>query len=157
MIYPSPDKIDEAIDSKYKLVILASKRAKQLKEGARAMVTPADSSNPLTIALEEIAAAKITYAFDENSLAGREARADEQAVVGARNVELAPGLDPLAMPEDIDKIAEARALLGGDADVAAIFSDDEDDTDGAFLPDIEEDEEEDNPLAMDDEADASEV
>ena len=156
MIYPSPDKIDDAIDSKYKLVILASKRAKQIKEGATAFVVPPDSVNPLTVALEEIAAGKITYAFDENSLAGREARADEQAVVGARNVELAPGLDPLALPEDIDKIAEARALLGGDTDVSAIFSDDEDDNDGTFLPDIEE-EEEDNPLSLDDETDAAEA
>jgi len=156
MIYPSPDKIDEAIDSKYKLVILASKRAKQLKEGAHALVTPPDSTNPLTIALEEIAAKKITYAFDENSLAGREALADKIAVVGARDVEIAPGLDPLALPEDIDKIAEARALLGGDSD-AAIFSDDDDDNDGAFLPEAEEEEEEDNPLAMDDESDAAEA
>lgn len=153
MIYPSPDKIDDAIDSKYKLVILASKRSKQIKEGARAFVTPPDSANPITIALEEIAAKKITYAFDENSLAGREARADEQAVVGARNVLLAPGVDPLAAPEDIDKVAEARAMLGGDADVAAIFSDEEDDNDGTFLPEID-DEEEDNPLSTDDENDA---
>ncbi|MBC8143481.1 MAG: DNA-directed RNA polymerase subunit omega [Armatimonadetes bacterium] len=153
MIYPSPDKIDDAIDSKYKLVILASKRSKQIKEGARTFVTPPDSTNPITIALEEIAAKKITYAFDENSLAGREARADEQAVVGARNVILAPGVDPLAAPEDIDKVAEARAMLGGDADVAAIFSDDDDDNDGTFLPEID-DEEEDNPLSTDDEGDA---
>ena len=156
MIYPSPDRIDEAIDSKYKLVILASKRAKQIKEGATAFLTPPDSANPLTIALEEIAAKKITFKFDENSLAGREARADEKTVIGARNVELAPGIDPLALPEDIDKIAEARALLGGEADVAAIFSDDDDDNDGAFLPEAEE-EEEDNPLSVDDEADATEI
>ncbi len=38
MIYPSTDKIDEQVESKYALVILAAKRAKQLKEGSRKRV-----------------------------------------------------------------------------------------------------------------------
>jgi len=156
MIYPSPDKIEQAIDSKYKLVILAAKRAKQIKEGAKPLVPPSDSSNPLTIALEEIAAQKIRYQFDENSLAGREALADKQAVISARDIEIAPGVDPLATPEDIDKIAEARALLGGDSD-EALFADEDDDSDETFLPEPEE-EEEDNPLLLaDDEADTADV
>ena len=153
MIYPSPDKIDAAIDSKYKLVILASKRAKQLKEGAKAFVTPPDSQNPLTVALEEIAAGKIVYRFDKDTLAGREAEADQRAVKGARDILIAPGVDPLAVPEDIDKFAEARALLGGDADDV---TEDDDEADGAFLPEVEE-EEEDNPLLLDDEVDTTEA
>lgn len=51
-IYPSPDKLD-AMESKYALVILAAKRARQVKDGARKLVDTI-SVNPLTIALEEI-------------------------------------------------------------------------------------------------------
>ncbi len=51
-IYPSPDKLD-AMESKYALVILAAKRARQVKDGARRL-TETKSGNPLTIALEEI-------------------------------------------------------------------------------------------------------
>jgi DNA-directed RNA polymerase subunit omega len=52
MIYPSPDKLDRAC-SKYALVIVAAKRARQIKDGARRLV-PSTSSNPLTVALEEL-------------------------------------------------------------------------------------------------------
>ncbi len=53
MIYPSPDKLDRSA-SKYALVIVAAKRARQLKDGARKLVESA-SANPLTVALEELA------------------------------------------------------------------------------------------------------
>ena len=56
-IYPSPDKLD-ALPSKYALVILAAKRARQIKDNARRLVDTR-STNPLTIALEEIAAGVI--------------------------------------------------------------------------------------------------
>jgi len=51
-IYPSPDKLD-ALESKFALVILAAKRARQVKDGARRLVDT-KSVSPLTIALEEI-------------------------------------------------------------------------------------------------------
>lgn len=53
MIYPSPDKLDRSA-SKYALVIVAAKRARQLKDGARKLVE-STSANPLTVALEELA------------------------------------------------------------------------------------------------------
>jgi DNA-directed RNA polymerase subunit omega len=56
-IYPSPDKLD-ALESKYALVILAAKRARQIKDNARRLVE-SRSTNPLTTALEEIAAGEI--------------------------------------------------------------------------------------------------
>lgn len=59
MIYPSADIIEEKVKSRYSLVILAAKRAKQIKEGAPVLIDT-DSTNPLTIALEEIAAGKVT-------------------------------------------------------------------------------------------------
>jgi len=58
MIYPSADKLD-AMDSKYALVIVSAKRARQVKEGARRF-TNSQSGNALTVALEEIAAGEIT-------------------------------------------------------------------------------------------------
>ena len=45
--------------SRYSLVVLAAKRAKQIKEGAPLLIDT-DSTNPLTIALEEIAAGKVS-------------------------------------------------------------------------------------------------
>ena len=56
-IYPSPDKLDKQ-ESKYALVILAAKRARQIKDNARRL-TDSKSANPLTVALEEIAAGAI--------------------------------------------------------------------------------------------------
>ena len=56
-IYPSPDKLDTQ-ESKYALVILAAKRARQIKDNARRL-TDSKSANPLTVALEEIAAGAI--------------------------------------------------------------------------------------------------
>jgi DNA-directed RNA polymerase subunit omega len=59
LIYPSADIIDKRVGSRYSLVVLAAKRAKQIKEGAPTLIETA-STNPLTIALEEIAAGKVT-------------------------------------------------------------------------------------------------
>lgn len=59
MIYPSADRLEENVGSRYTLVILAAKRARQLREGAQKLINTS-STNPLTIALEEIAAGKIT-------------------------------------------------------------------------------------------------
>lgn len=57
MLYPQADKLNE-FPSRYVLVLLAAKRAKQLKEGATPLVKT-NSTHPLTIALEEIAQGKI--------------------------------------------------------------------------------------------------
>jgi len=59
LIYPSADTIEKMVGSRYSLVVLAAKRAKQIKEGAPVLIDTA-STNPLTIALEEIAAGKVT-------------------------------------------------------------------------------------------------
>jgi DNA-directed RNA polymerase subunit omega len=108
MIYPSGDKIEKEIDSRYSLVILAAKRARQIKEGGKPLINT-DSPNPITVALEEIAAGQIKPKFDELSLAGREALADAQAVIGAR--EIAVEHDPL--PDDLESLAAAKDALGG--------------------------------------------
>ena len=55
---PSPDILNEYPYGKFVLSNLAAKRAKQLREGAPALVQ-IESNHPLTIALAEIAAGKI--------------------------------------------------------------------------------------------------
>lgn len=147
MIYPSPDKIDAQVGSKYALVILAAKRAKQLKEGSRPRL-PTDSTNPLTIALEEIAEGKVQFKFDEQSLAGREAIADQEAVVGARDIEV--DIDPLALPDD--ELARAAAALG-----AVLDDDANEDEEGSDLL-VDEEVEEEEPLILpDDETEGSDL
>ncbi len=59
MIFPSADNIKQNIGSRYSLVVIAAKRAKQIKEGAPILIDTL-STNPLTIAMEEIAAGKVT-------------------------------------------------------------------------------------------------
>ena len=60
MIYPREEKLSGKVESRYTLVVLAAKRAKQLREGAPKLISTS-STNPLTIALEEIAAGKVAY------------------------------------------------------------------------------------------------
>ena len=57
MIFPAADKLEKM--DKYALVILAAKRSKQIKAGAKPVIET-ETSNPITVALEEIAAGKIT-------------------------------------------------------------------------------------------------
>ena len=66
-IYPSPDKLDKT-ESKYALVILAAKRARQIKDGARRL-TGFTSPNPLTVALEEIGEGALIARVVEDSAA----------------------------------------------------------------------------------------
>ncbi len=58
MIRPPLESLLEKIENKYALVVAVAKRARVLKEGQLPMVDVA-SSNPVTVALEEIAAGKI--------------------------------------------------------------------------------------------------
>ncbi len=48
------------VDSKYRLVIIAAKRAKQLMRGGESLITQ-KSFKPTYIALEEVAAGRLTY------------------------------------------------------------------------------------------------
>jgi DNA-directed RNA polymerase subunit omega len=58
MIRPPLESLLEKIENKYALVVSVAKRARVLKEGQLPMVDVA-SSNPVTVALEEISAGKI--------------------------------------------------------------------------------------------------
>jgi DNA-directed RNA polymerase subunit omega len=60
VIKPLLEALLDRVGNKYALVIVAAKRARQIKEGALSMVD-VDTGNPVTAALEEIAAGKIRY------------------------------------------------------------------------------------------------
>ncbi|MDD4600239.1 DNA-directed RNA polymerase subunit omega [bioreactor metagenome] len=60
MIHPSLDLLVKKVDSKYTLVVLAAKRAREILDGSTPMVE-SKSNKQVTIALEEIASEKISY------------------------------------------------------------------------------------------------
>jgi DNA-directed RNA polymerase subunit omega len=60
MIYPSLDVLVTKVDSKYTLVVLAAKRAREIMDGATPLVD-SKSNKQVTIALEEVAQDKISY------------------------------------------------------------------------------------------------
>ncbi|MBS4539732.1 DNA-directed RNA polymerase subunit omega [Clostridium sp. D2Q-11] len=60
MLYPSVNDILKKVDSRYTLVLLVSKRARQLVEGSDPFVD-VNSTKPVSIALHEVAEDKVTY------------------------------------------------------------------------------------------------
>ena len=60
MIKPYIDVLVSKVDSKYSLVVAAAKRARAIVEGSPVMVET-ESKKPVTRALFELAASKITY------------------------------------------------------------------------------------------------
>ncbi len=63
MVKPSVNELLDVIDDRYRLVIVASKRARQLAEGAPALTSKQDE-NPVTQAAKEIAERKVTIIND---------------------------------------------------------------------------------------------
>ncbi len=57
--YPSIDQLTEKTNSKYKLVVAAAKRAKELEAGNEPLISNPRSKKPLGVALEEIINDKI--------------------------------------------------------------------------------------------------
>ncbi|NSL51235.1 DNA-directed RNA polymerase subunit omega [Calidifontibacillus erzurumensis] len=65
MLYPSIDKLMEKIDSKYTLVAVASKRAREIQENNDCMLEKTVSRKPVGKALEEIAEGLLHLQYDE--------------------------------------------------------------------------------------------
>ena len=148
-IYPSPDKLD-ALESKYALVILAAKRARQIKDNARRLVDTR-SANPLTTALEEIAAGAIIPRIVEDATVAahqaalRPAEPSLEDIIGAGPVialeseadstaaQLAAfrNAEPDADEDDLLGDPEERATVvdsfGMESPLAGSMDDDEDD------------------------------
>ncbi|MDF2715016.1 MAG: subunit omega of DNA-directed polymerase [Paenibacillus sp.] len=54
MLYPSIDLLIDKVDSKYSLVVAASKRARMLRDGSKTDLKDAHASKYVGVALEEI-------------------------------------------------------------------------------------------------------
>lgn len=162
-IYPSPDKLDNTPEdrpSKYALVILAAKRARQIKDNARRLVDT-KSANPLTVALEELAErAIIPRIVEDQTVAAYQAalKPNEPSledIIGAGPVlAIEPEVDSAAAQLEAFRTAEPDGdeedLVLGEAeeelspvDAYALTSpglddlDEEDETD--LIPDLDED------------------
>ena len=72
MLYPSINEIRKKADSRYTLVILAAKRARDIIDG-KPILTDVDIDRPVSIAAHEIAEGLITYRRDEDAQDGEEA------------------------------------------------------------------------------------
>lgn len=69
MLYPSVDSLKSKIDSKYSLVSVASKRARQLQEEGGERLTKYVSAKQVGKALEEVAAGELTVeSSNENAV-----------------------------------------------------------------------------------------
>lgn len=60
MIHPSLDSLVSKVDSKYTLVTLSAKRAREIMSGDPA-TAESKSNKPVTLALEEISQNKVTF------------------------------------------------------------------------------------------------
>lgn len=60
MINPSIVELLEKVDNRYSLVVITSKRARQLIEGEKPL-TLVDINKPLTIAINEVNSGEITF------------------------------------------------------------------------------------------------
>jgi DNA-directed RNA polymerase subunit omega len=149
MIYPSADTL-ENWGSKYSLVVLEAKRAKQIKSCAPPLIST-HSRNPLTIALEEIAAGKVQCQVADHDILPKTSTEAEVAQL------LAIPTTPVDEEEGAET-AEASAVLTDDSDLLideeeeeeeeseeeeapGVEDEEEDDHESPFVPDVEEDEE----------------
>ncbi len=96
-IYPSPDILDEK--NKYELVILTAKRAKQLRDGGRKLIDT-DSSNALTVALEELASGAVQPRLTEVTLEERQKVARKPAVPTDQDIVAAGPV--ITSPDEMD-------------------------------------------------------
>lgn len=60
MLYPSINELSKKADSRYSLVMLTAKRARQIVDGSKPYIET-DSNKPVSIAIEEIYQDKIKY------------------------------------------------------------------------------------------------
>ena len=67
MLEPSINLIRKKADSRYTLVVLAAKRAREIVDG-RLVLTDADVDKPVSLATNEIAEKLITYKKNEDVL-----------------------------------------------------------------------------------------
>lgn len=154
-VLQSTDDLEEYIGNKYSLVIVAAKRARQLKEGHQPLARET-SPNPLSVALSEVRDRKLqAIAPPEEDLAPAPRDVITSLVTGAEF-----DLDEELLEEDSDAVDDLAALLvGADEEEEAEEEEEEDELLGrgqaAADPDVEMEDSEDEE-ADEDEAEAEE-
>lgn len=68
MLYPSIDEMLKKVDSRYSLVILSAKRARQLRESQMAKEDDPSTFKEVSAALEDVLSEKITYERTKNGI-----------------------------------------------------------------------------------------
>lgn len=67
MLYPSVNEIRKKADSRYTVVVMAAKRARDIIDGKPVLTADCEINKPVSIAAHEIAEDLITYRRDEES------------------------------------------------------------------------------------------
>ena len=67
LLYPSVNKLQEKTDSRYSLVILTAKRARDIIDG-KPVLTDEESERPVSQAAKEVAEDLITYTRKEENM-----------------------------------------------------------------------------------------
>ncbi|MBS4912702.1 MAG: DNA-directed RNA polymerase subunit omega [Veillonella sp.] len=68
MVKPLLKELEPFVDSKYTLVTLAAKRARELTDGQEPLVSGLDTDKPVSIALHEIAENKIGFSRTKDGI-----------------------------------------------------------------------------------------
>ena len=71
----------EKLDNRFELVLVASKRARQLQTGGKEPRVAWENDKPSVVALREIAEGYVTRDFVDNELADRSGEIDELALL----------------------------------------------------------------------------
>jgi DNA-directed RNA polymerase subunit omega len=126
LIYPSADRLESKVGNKYALVIVAAKRARQLKEGAMPFVECV-SENPLSIAMDEVGSEKIT------------------AIAPPEVQQRDPVLDLVAQSDAASAAVLLASLSGEDLELeegeTALAEEEEEEEPGFLLASVDEEEE----------------
>jgi DNA-directed RNA polymerase subunit omega len=109
MVNLSADGVENKVGSKYSLVIAVAKRAKQIREGSPIMVD-SESTNPIVIAMEEIAAGKVNVIVPTTEQV--EAAERERRGLGPIEKPKAPAVSELLRIEPEEDEAEVAEILG---------------------------------------------
>jgi len=68
LLYPSIDSLLNTLDSKYVLVTLSAKRAREIQQNQNILIENPVSNKPVGIALEEIYEGKLTFEDENKSM-----------------------------------------------------------------------------------------
>lgn len=78
MLYPAVNELNELVDSRYTLCILAAKRARDIIDG-KPVLTEVQAERPVSLATNEIAEGKITFSRIDLDKVEEEQRAEDFA------------------------------------------------------------------------------